>query len=150
MRNFTSQSKRSWDDLLPYAEFSLNNAVNASTGYSPFYLMYGAHPRTLVTVKVPNTNLPALEQVFASRDACLADLQRLIRSAVARHQHYADRRRSPHTFDRGLACGFPRATWSLLVTLDRFLSRKWWGRTRPNCGCLTPGASMMCFMCPWA
>ena len=101
LRNFTSQSKRSWDDLLPYAEFSLNNAVNASTGYSPFYLMYGAHPRTLVTVKVPNTNLPALEQVFASRDACLADLQRLIRSAVARQKHYADRRRRPHTFDRG-------------------------------------------------
>ena len=100
LRNFTSQSQRSWDDVLSYAEFSLNNAVNASTGYSPLYLIYDAHPRTLVTVKVPQTNLPALEQVFASHNAGLVHLQRLIRSASDSQKHYADKHRRPHTFDQ--------------------------------------------------
>ena len=34
-----------WSDLLPEMEFAANNAFNVSTHYSPFYLMYGQHPR---------------------------------------------------------------------------------------------------------
>ena len=40
-----------WVDQLPLAEFAANNAINVSTGYSPFYLNQGSHPL------VPNTLL---------------------------------------------------------------------------------------------
>jgi hypothetical protein len=33
-----------WDKHLALAEFSLNSAVNVSTGFSPFKLMYGFEP----------------------------------------------------------------------------------------------------------
>ena len=35
---------RDWDNILSTVEFCLNNQVNRSTGYTPFYLMYGYHP----------------------------------------------------------------------------------------------------------
>ena len=34
-----------WDKLLPMAEFAINDSVSPTTGFSPFQLMYGMHPR---------------------------------------------------------------------------------------------------------
>ena len=36
----------SWDENLPYAEFSYNNGYEASTGMSPFEALYGRKCRT--------------------------------------------------------------------------------------------------------
>ena len=41
------------------AEFAMNNAVNASTGVSPFYACLGYYPRTPVSVNVPTADVPA-------------------------------------------------------------------------------------------
>jgi hypothetical protein len=46
LRSFVSPSAANWDKLLPLAEFAVNNAVNRSTGSSPFFLNYGRHPGT--------------------------------------------------------------------------------------------------------
>ena len=35
-----------WKDFLPTVEMVINSLPNRSTGYSPFFLMYGYHPRT--------------------------------------------------------------------------------------------------------
>ncbi len=34
-----------WTQVLPLVEFALNNSVNTSTGYSPFYFFFGFEPR---------------------------------------------------------------------------------------------------------
>ena len=39
-----------WSDFLPMVEFSINNSTHASTGYSPFYINYGFHPRVPTTL----------------------------------------------------------------------------------------------------
>ena len=101
LRTFTSQYHKAWDDLLPYVEFSMNSAKNASTGHSPFYLAYGTHPQTLVSVQIPKTNLPALEEVFRSRDECLSEVKRLLQAAASRQKFFADKHRRPHAFDTG-------------------------------------------------
>jgi len=45
IRTFSTSLGSRWDEYLPLIEFAINFADNASTGYSPFFLLYGQHPR---------------------------------------------------------------------------------------------------------
>lgn len=45
LRHFVSYAQDDWLQLLPLAEFACNNALNASTGMSPFFANKGYHPR---------------------------------------------------------------------------------------------------------
>ncbi|GLI61659.1 hypothetical protein VaNZ11_004086, partial [Volvox africanus] len=42
LRNFAGRTPSVWDTFLTSAEFNLNNAVDRSTGQSPFLLNYGS------------------------------------------------------------------------------------------------------------
>ena len=46
LRHFNSPRQDDWDEYLSLAEFAVNNAKHASTGQSPFFLVYGRNPRT--------------------------------------------------------------------------------------------------------
>uniref|UniRef100_A0A8C5MJJ4 Uncharacterized protein n=1 Tax=Leptobrachium leishanense TaxID=445787 RepID=A0A8C5MJJ4_9ANUR len=41
IRCFTTQQQDNWSELLPWAEYAHNNAVNETTGHSPFSAIYG-------------------------------------------------------------------------------------------------------------
>ena len=106
LRHFTSNSNKSWDDLLPYVEFAMNNAKNASTNETPFYLNSGKHPRTPITNQLPPKPpgaqlLPSIETIFADRDEVLLRIRRLLQAAQDRQKHYADSSRRPHAFAAG-------------------------------------------------
>ncbi len=45
LRPYVEQYPSSWSKQLSVAEFVANNSVNASIGYSPFYLNAGMHPQ---------------------------------------------------------------------------------------------------------
>ena len=45
LRAFVNFEQNDWARHLPMAEFAYNNAKNASTGYTPFELNCGYHPR---------------------------------------------------------------------------------------------------------
>ena len=47
LRAFTQDGQDRWDEMLTMEEFAMNNAVNSSTGETPFFLNYGRHPVTL-------------------------------------------------------------------------------------------------------
>eukprot|EP00955_Chlamydomonas_euryale_P021670 228934-Chlamydomonas_euryale.AAC.1 len=46
LRAFVSPHHDDWDELLVNAEFAYNDSVNRTTGFTPFYLNYGRHPHT--------------------------------------------------------------------------------------------------------
>ncbi|KAG2900188.1 hypothetical protein PC118_g8985 [Phytophthora cactorum] len=45
LRSVCAAAPRTWSERLPVVEFTLNNAVHASTGLTPFYLNGMRHPR---------------------------------------------------------------------------------------------------------
>uniref|UniRef100_A0A0W0G0B4 Integrase catalytic domain-containing protein n=1 Tax=Moniliophthora roreri TaxID=221103 RepID=A0A0W0G0B4_MONRR len=48
LQMYCSYQQDNWDMLLPLAEFAYNNALNASTGVSPFFANKGYHPNITV------------------------------------------------------------------------------------------------------
>ncbi|XP_077528333.1 uncharacterized protein LOC144139991 [Haemaphysalis longicornis] len=48
---YVSSDHDDWDLVLPYVTYAYNTAIQATTGFSPFYLLYGREPScTLDTV----------------------------------------------------------------------------------------------------
>jgi hypothetical protein len=40
-----SKERKLWHEFVPYIEFAYNTSVNRTTGFSPYYIAYGVHPR---------------------------------------------------------------------------------------------------------
>ncbi|KAG3130302.1 hypothetical protein PI126_g20575 [Phytophthora idaei] len=51
LRSVCAGAPRTWSERLPVVEFALNNAVHASTGFTPFYLNGMRHLRALLTLR---------------------------------------------------------------------------------------------------
>ncbi|KAG2801170.1 hypothetical protein PC112_g20156 [Phytophthora cactorum] len=49
LRSVCAEAPRRWSEMLPLVEFALNNAVHASTGFTPFYVNGLANPRVPLT-----------------------------------------------------------------------------------------------------
>jgi hypothetical protein len=48
LRAYSDYGGRNWDDVLPAIEYGLNDSVSTTTGYTPFFLTYGDHPRNVI------------------------------------------------------------------------------------------------------
>jgi hypothetical protein len=49
LRIFCSNHPHDWNQYLLALEFAINNRINSSTKQSPFFLMYGSHPKGMPT-----------------------------------------------------------------------------------------------------
>jgi hypothetical protein len=104
IRHYIDEEHTSWEALLPCVSFSINNAVSASTGYSPFYLNYGRHPLTPVAVGVVGAahhRLPAVERVFRDMDEAISRVKLHLKDAQEAQKAYADAKRAPHSCEEG-------------------------------------------------
>ncbi len=70
-----------WAKLLPLAEFTYNNATNATMGVSPFFANKGYHPELTMDLTVVTTSAEA-EQLVAN----LSDLQDELKENIVRAQ----------------------------------------------------------------
>ncbi|KAG2961077.1 hypothetical protein PC119_g26223 [Phytophthora cactorum] len=50
LRSVCAAAPHTWSERLPVVEFALNNAVHASTGFTPFYLNGMRHPQVPLTL----------------------------------------------------------------------------------------------------
>ena len=48
LRMLTNEEQSDWDQMLPYAVFAMNTATPRGLTHSPFFLMHGRNPRTLL------------------------------------------------------------------------------------------------------
>lgn len=70
---------RNWDTILPFVTFAFNSAVQRTSGYTPFYLVYGRHPsHTLDTCffTAPVSPSASSPEQFVSRIAHCRQLAR--------------------------------------------------------------------------
>nr|GEY07105.1 hypothetical protein [Tanacetum cinerariifolium] len=90
LRSLVGDHPKAWDHKLPQAEFAHNHAVNRSTGFSPFHVVYGLSPRGPL-------DLLALPSKDGANDVALdalrwqnADLQRQVELLTERMNEFAN------------------------------------------------------------
>ena len=102
---FEDQGMRWWR-VLPACEFAYNDSVNATTGFSPFYLNYGRHPRTpLQSYLTPNEDRTIQEWVVRLQSALAiaheAAYNRLMIQKAKQREHTNAHRRAATEFSVG-------------------------------------------------
>lgn len=103
LRAYVNPHNDDWDQHLVAAEFAYNNSVNASTGFTPFFLNYGQHPHTPLSLSVP-----PLQPVSKPVSRFLAEIRENLskaRSAILKAQEvqakYANEKRRDVSFKPG-------------------------------------------------
>ena len=94
LRHYCLYQQDNWADLLPLAEFAYNNALNASTGVSPFFAIKGYHPALDIHPERDVASLHARE-LAANLDELHKYLGESLKIAQERYQGPADDRRTP-------------------------------------------------------
>jgi len=102
LRFYTSYKQDNWDDLLPALEFAINNAKQASTDYSPFFLNYGFHPNTPHGLIKPSESPVPSAKAFADEMAeTFKQAKDNLLKAQQRQSRYANERRREEVFEVG-------------------------------------------------
>ena len=57
LRSVCAETPKRWSSILPVVDFALNNAVHASTGYTPLYVNGLTHPRVPLTLPLCGSGL---------------------------------------------------------------------------------------------
>ena len=99
LRLFCNKRKSDWVDLLPTAEFALNNRVHEATGFSPFFLMYGYHPD--FTVTPGRTAAPAVDQRLSCLHEARQEAEASLRMAKERMRATHQARTTQKPFEIG-------------------------------------------------
>jgi len=105
LRAFTNDRHTDWDRHITSAEFAYNNATQASTQHSPFYLNYGQHPNTPANLlrRVDTSPNQSTEDFLENIRTALAQAAEALRRAQQRQATVANR----HRRDLHLAVGQP-------------------------------------------
>ncbi|CAK9782871.1 unnamed protein product [Cutaneotrichosporon oleaginosum] len=92
LRIYINHNQDDWalHSKLAQAEFVYNNSVHSSTGFSPFEVVYGLHPRSPLDHAKP-TKLPAISQFNEQRSALRAQLVKNLEKAQANYKRFYDR-----------------------------------------------------------
>ncbi|KAH6563205.1 hypothetical protein BASA50_001453 [Batrachochytrium salamandrivorans] len=95
----TDNHPNRWDEYLAETVFSIRTRSHAVTGYSPFFLLYGVHPRLPKEIAPPRQTMAPmseLERQVATNEYTAGELDDLFgarRLANQRTRQQADRMR---------------------------------------------------------
>jgi RNase H-like domain found in reverse transcriptase/Integrase zinc binding domain/Chromo (CHRromatin Organisation MOdifier) domain len=104
LRHYVSADHSDWDKHLSMAEFAMNNAVNVSTGRTPFELNQGWHPRTPLGEEIHrqhNSQAPMATAFVANWQQRMREAKELIQVAQARMKQFVDKGKVEPVFKVG-------------------------------------------------
>ncbi|GKB18232.1 putative nucleotidyltransferase, ribonuclease H [Tanacetum coccineum] len=116
LRCLVGDHVKAWDQKLCQAEFAHNHAVNRSTGFSPFQVVYSAQPRGPLDLMIPrvSSSVPKKVQDFVAglHDVHKAVHENLVRTN-SKYKQDVDHKQKHVDFEEG------DFVWAVL-TKDRF------------------------------
>jgi hypothetical protein len=92
LRCFVGYHQDDWASLLPLAEFSFNNTLNVSTGYTPFFANSGIHPRFEYLDPMEEV-VPSVENHLRTINTIQEELKDTLTKALESQEEFANRRR---------------------------------------------------------
>ncbi|CAM8999668.1 unnamed protein product [Rhodiola kirilowii] len=101
LRCFVSDNQKDWVNFLPWAEYAYNTALHSATGHTPYEVVYGRQPPTLLDHITSHTSLPAVEDLVHKRTQLLHDLKGNLHRAQQRMQLQANAKRQDKSFTVG-------------------------------------------------
>jgi hypothetical protein len=103
LRHYVGPLQDNWDELLPLAEFAINNSHHEGLRETPFFLNYGQHPiapGSLVQLE-RYYKVPAAKSFTARMHEALQSAKASLRLAADRYKSNADRHRRDVTLEVG-------------------------------------------------
>ncbi|KAJ9512039.1 hypothetical protein QJQ45_004614 [Haematococcus lacustris] len=104
LRPYLNHHKTDWDQHLAAVEFAYNSSTHVGTGFSPFYLNYGHHPRTPEALLQPPSTLvpsPAADAFVTTMRSNINIAKAALQRAVDKQKQQADKHRRHLEFNVG-------------------------------------------------
>jgi hypothetical protein len=101
LRMFVDHWQDDWADWLPLAEFTYNNVKHEATGYSPFYLNRGRHPRALPLDPVTDQETAAGQYLKEICDVTRKAEESLKKNKDVMKRHWDTRKRKEKIYEEG-------------------------------------------------
>ncbi|GAA5908929.1 hypothetical protein JCM5296_006825, partial [Sporobolomyces johnsonii] len=93
LRQYVTRQQKDWVSHLSTVEFSMNAAVNDSTGRSPFEIVLGFTPSLFPSSSTSPSSLPAVEAIVDDRKIKLNDARDALAAAKVRQAEQANKKR---------------------------------------------------------
>lgn len=101
LRSYVSKKQSNWEEYLPILEFAYNSSKHSATGFTPFMLMYGFHPRSPMVVGLEKEKIQSVKDFLEDMNDMIKAARKSICSAQDRAKTYADKGRRKVTFAEG-------------------------------------------------
>jgi len=126
LRHFVSPLQDDWDEYLDLAEFAINDSVQTSTGYSPFFMAYGQNPVGIVDLAT-NAVVPAAADFATELQDMVQYAKQRLMDASLRQAEYANKTRKDIHFEVGDKVKLSTANLKLPSTMSAKLQAKFVG-----------------------
>ncbi|MCO5566933.1 hypothetical protein L7F22_020616 [Adiantum nelumboides] len=100
LRSYVSKKQSNWEDYLPILEFAYKSSKDLASGFTPFMLMYGFHPRSPMAVSLEKEKTQSVKDFLEDMNDMLKAARENIRSAQDHAQTYANKARKKVIFEK--------------------------------------------------